>query len=207
HPARVVCHYPDHLSLSTSVEEDSAVRIMRAKMLPDIQEAKVRKAIQAVQIGYGKFEDRSPVGVNVRENRRVDIAAVVVLEPEVLILDEPTAGLDLQSRTALFDLLHPMNREQGITIIWVSHQLEEILEHAARMIALKAGQFVADGAPSVLLSDPALLQAFDWEAPPALAVPRIFLELGAAVQDNRPLTALEAAGAILALHQNRQVSI
>lgn len=202
-----IFQYPEHQLFSTTVYEDIAFGLRSAKLSPEIQEAKVRKAMQAVQLDYGKFKDRSPFELSGGEKRRVAIAGVVVLEPEVLILDEPTAGLDLQSRTALFDLLHAMNREQAITIIWVSHQLEEILEHAARMIALKAGQFVADGAPSVLLSDPALLQAFDWEEPPALAVSRILRELGAAVQDNRPLTALEAAGAILALHQNRQVSI
>jgi energy-coupling factor transport system ATP-binding protein len=190
-----IFQYPEHQLFSTTVFSDIAFGLQTAMLAPAELEAKVRKAMESVQLDFEEFKDRSPFELSGGEKRRVAIAGVIVLEPEILILDEPTAGLDLQSRTALFDLLHTMNREQGITVLWVSHQLEEILEHASRLIALKEGKFLADGPPADLLSDPILLNSFGWEEPPALVVSRMLLELRI-VLDKKPLSPQEAAASI-----------
>ncbi|WP_058304150.1 ATP-binding cassette domain-containing protein [Gorillibacterium timonense] len=200
-----IFQYPEHQLFSTTVFDDIAFGLRSAKLSPEVVEARVHQAMQAVGLDYEQFKDRSPFELSGGEKRRVAIAGVVVLEPEVMILDEPTAGLDLQSRTALFELLHAMNREQGITVIWVSHQLEEILAHANRMIALQAGRFIADGPPSILLSDPRLLDAFGWEEPPALVVTRLLREYGI-VREDRPLTSEEAAEAIIRYRQAKPLT-
>lgn len=201
-----IFQYPEHQLFSTTVFEDIAFGLQSAKLSPEDKEAKVRQAMEAVQLDYETFKDRSPFELSGGEKRRVAIAGVVVLEPEVLILDEPTAGLDLQSRTALFELLHSLNREQGITVMWVSHQLEEILEHASRLIALKEGRFLVDGPPSQLLSDPVLLDAFGWEEPPALVVTRLLQELGVDT-GTEILSPQQAADAIARLLQNRPIPV
>ncbi|MFF2907835.1 ATP-binding cassette domain-containing protein [Paenibacillus sp. NPDC057934] len=201
-----IFQYPEHQLFSTTVFEDIAFGLQSAKLTAEEKEVKVRAAMEAVQLDYEQFKDRSPFELSGGEKRRVAIAGVVVLEPEVLILDEPTAGLDLQSRTALFDLLHSMNQQRGMTVMWVSHQLEEILEHASRLIALKEGQFLADGHPTDLLSDPLLLETFGWDEPPALAVTRLLRELGA-VSSNKILSPQEAADTITKLLSSRQISV
>lgn len=193
-----IFQYPEHQLFANTVYEDIAFGLRAAKLGQDEVEAKVRRAMEAVRLDYDEFKDRSPFELSGGEKRRAAIAGVVVLEPGVLILDEPTAGLDLQSRRSLFDLLHKMNREQGITVLWVSHQLSEIVEHAERLIVIHNGQLAADGEPSQLLSDSSLLDDLGWEEPPALAVSRLLRELG--IWDgHRPLSPSEAA-TIIARH-------
>ncbi|MBJ6361561.1 ATP-binding cassette domain-containing protein [Paenibacillus sp. GCM10012307] len=204
-----IFQYPEHQLFSTTVFDDIAFGLQSAGLTDAEKEAKVRQAMAAVQLDYETFKDCSPFELSGGEKRRVAIAGVVVLEPEVLILDEPTAGLDLQSRTALFDLLHGMNREQGITVMWVSHQLEEILAHATRLIALKEGRFLADGHPHILLSDPVLLEAFGWEEPPALAITRLLQELGVVEkgEQSRLWTPQEASEAIIGLLDRQRITV
>ncbi|WP_028562532.1 ATP-binding cassette domain-containing protein [Paenibacillus pinihumi] len=203
-----IFQYPEHQLFSTTVFDDIAFGLQSAGLADEEKEARVRQAMAAVQLDYEAFKDCSPFELSGGEKRRVAIAGVVVLEPEVLILDEPTAGLDLQSRTALFDLLHAMNREQGITVMWVSHQLEEILEHATRLIALKEGTFLADGHPHSLLSDPVLLEAFGWEEPPALVVSRLLQELGMIeTGGQKALAPGEASEAIIRLLNRQRITV
>jgi energy-coupling factor transport system ATP-binding protein len=204
-----IFQYPEHQLFSTTVFDDIAFGLQSHKLTEDEKASKVRQAMESVQLDYEDFKDRSPFELSGGEKRRVAIAGVVVLEPEMLILDEPTAGLDLQSRNALFELLHKMNREHNITIMWVSHQLEEILEHASRLIALKEGKFIADGAPSQLLSNPELLNAFRWEQPPALAVTHLLRELDPLgnLTPIQALTPAQAADAISKLYRERTTPV
>lgn len=199
-----IFQYPEHQLFSATVFDDIAFGLQSANLTAAEKELKVRRAMEAVQLDFAAFRDRSPFELSGGEKRRVAIAGVIVLEPAVLILDEPTAGLDLQSRTALFRLLHDMNREQGITVLWVSHQLEEILEQASRLIALKEGRFLADGPPARLLSDPLLLEAFGWEEPPALAIARLLQELG--IQDGGAARTPQETADIIKLWQAQLLS-
>ena len=69
------------------------------------------------------------------------------MDPEVLVLDEPVAGLDATGRQALFDLLHKLNREKGMTVIFTSHSMDQAAEHAGRVLVMKEGQIILDGRP------------------------------------------------------------
>ncbi|MNO24264.1 Energy-coupling factor transporter ATP-binding protein EcfA2 [compost metagenome] len=199
-----IFQYPEHQLFSPTVFDDIAFGLQSAKLPPEIKEQKVRKAMGAVGLDYDEFKERSPFELSGGEKRRVAIAGVVVLEPKVLILDEPTAGLDLQARTALFELLHQMNEQQGLTILWVSHQLDEIVNHASRILALKNGEFIADGPPASILSDSAFLEAFGWEEPSALVVSRLLKERRVISDSACRLSPEEAADAIAAALQLRQ---
>lgn len=201
-----IFQYPEHQLFSTTVFDDIAFGLQSAKLPKEIKEQKVRKAMEAVQLDYEEFKDRSPFELSGGEKRRVAIAGVVVLEPKLLILDEPTAGLDLPSRTALFQLLHQMNEEQGLTIIWVSHQLDEIVNHASRLLALKNGIFIADGSPVTTLSDPELLESFGWEEPSALVVSRMLRQFGI-TSSNGKLSPEEAADAISLILNQQQILV
>ncbi|BBH22336.1 energy-coupling factor transporter ATP-binding protein EcfA2 [Paenibacillus baekrokdamisoli] len=171
-----VFQYPEHQLFAPTVAEDVGFGLRHAKLTALEKETKIRQALEAVGMQDSVFSQRSPLELSGGEKRRVAIAGVLVLEPKVLLLDEPTAGLDMSSRIALFELLKNLNEEQGTTVIWVSHQLEEILEHAPRMLALHQGVFVADGAPEEQLASESLRSLFGWEEPPALTLRRWLYE-------------------------------
>lgn len=191
-----VFQYPEHQLFAPTVAEDVGFGLRHAGFAPDEKEAKIRSALGAVGLSPGAFASRSPLELSGGEKRRVALAGVLVLEPEVLILDEPTAGLDLPSRRALFELLHRLRRERGMTVIWVSHQLEEMLAHGERLLALNGGAFVADGRPSDVLSDAGLLDLFGWREPAPLALRRWLARSGGETVP-RPWDADEWADAYL----------
>ncbi|MEC5320601.1 ATP-binding cassette domain-containing protein [Brenneria populi subsp. brevivirga] len=192
-----IFQYPEHQLFAATVFDDIAFGLRHLRLDERLKTEKVRQAMAAVQLDYATFGKRSPFELSGGEKRRVAIAGVVVLEPEVLILDEPTAGLDLQSRSALFQLLHRLNRQENLTVIWVSHQLEEIARHASRLICLRNGTIQADGAPDALFADPGLRRTFGWEEPPALAVARLLRAAGH--PSTAWLTPQQAADAIIRL--------
>ncbi|NQX68843.1 ATP-binding cassette domain-containing protein [Paenibacillus alba] len=170
-----VFQYPEHQLFAPTVAEDVGFGLRHTKLSAKEKETKIRQALDAVGMQDSAFSQRSPLELSGGEKRRAAIAGVLVLEPKVLLLDEPTAGLDMSSRIALFELLKNLN-EQGTTVIWVSHQLEEILEHAPRMLALHQGLFAADGAPEEHLANESLRSLFGWEEPPALTLRRWIYE-------------------------------
>ncbi|MEK8131024.1 ATP-binding cassette domain-containing protein [Paenibacillus filicis] len=200
-----IFQYPEHQLFSSTVEEDIAFGLRQSPYTPEEKQAKVKRAMESVGLDYETFASRSPFELSGGEKRRVAIAGVVVLEPELIILDEPTAGLDYPSRTALFEMLHGLNAEQGTTILWVSHQLEEILEHASRVLVLKEGDFIADGPPRQVLSDRSLLGAMGWELPAALALAELLAETHGVSLD-RPWDLREVVPELIRLCGRKQPS-
>ncbi|MCR8633700.1 energy-coupling factor ABC transporter ATP-binding protein [Paenibacillus radicis (ex Xue et al. 2023)] len=200
-----IFQYPEHQLFSVTVAEDVAFGLRHSGYTPEEKEAKVKYAMEAVGLDYDAFAERSPFELSGGEKRRVAIAGVVVLEPEMIILDEPTAGLDYPSRTSLFDMLHRLNKEQGTTILWVSHQLEEMLEHASRLLIIKDGTIVADGSPQDLLSNQMLLASLGWEKLPALELRELLLEV-CGIEVNRPYKISEVAPLLISLFKKKQQS-
>ncbi|MEK3912183.1 ATP-binding cassette domain-containing protein [Paenibacillus sp. FSL H7-0331] len=201
-----IFQYPEHQLFSVTVAEDIAFGLRHSGLTPEEKKAKVKRAMEAVGLDYDAFAERSPFELSGGEKRRVAIAGVVVLEPELIILDEPTAGLDYPSRTSLFDMLHRLNKELGTTIIWVSHQLEEMLGHASRLLIIKDGTIVADGLPQSLLSDPTLLASLGWEKPPALVLRELVLE-ACGIEINHPYNISEVTPLLISLFKKQQRSL
>ncbi len=171
-----IFQYPEHQLFAATVYDDISYGLKYSGLTEQEKEARVRQAMDAVGLGFESFAQRSPFELSGGEKRRVAIAGVVVLEPEILILDEPTAGLDLFSRKALFKLLHRLNREREITVLWVSHMLDEILEHAQRLLILSGNLIFGDGPPADLLADSRILSETGWEEPDSLRLARLLKE-------------------------------
>lgn len=197
-----IFQYPEHQLFSVTVAEDVSFGLRHSGFSPEQKDEKVKQAMNAVGLDYHTFAKRSPFELSGGEKRRVAIAGVIVLEPEIIILDEPTAGLDYPSRSALFDMLHKLNAERGTTILWVSHQLEEMLEHASRMLILKDGSFIAEGSPEVLLSDIAVLDTMGWEQPTALALAQLVRHTHG-IEIPRPWDVSEVAPILLEILQRK----
>ena len=107
-------------------------------------EEKARHAMQIVGLSK-EFEKVSPFSLSGGQKRRVALAGILAMEPEYLILDEPVAGMDATGKKILFDLLHHLNKERGITIVLVSHNMDDVANHADRVLVMEDGQLKIDG--------------------------------------------------------------
>jgi energy-coupling factor transport system ATP-binding protein len=127
--------------------------------------ARVRWALEMAGLDPETMSQRMPFTLSGGEMRRVALAGILALRPRVLILDEPTAGQDPQSRRGLLARILAWQEEIGLTLIIISHALEELGQAVERLVMLKEGQVVADGPTRHIFSDRALLNAIGLDVP------------------------------------------
>lgn len=136
--------YPEHQLFEENVYKDIAFTLQQQELPEDMIATRVKNAMQLVGLSYDELKDRSPFQLSGGQMRRVALAGVIASVPEVLILDEPTAGLDPMGRQELLALVRKLHQEQGLTIIYITHHLEEALENAERILFLNRGKIHAD---------------------------------------------------------------
>lgn len=142
----LVFQYPEHQLFEATVVKDVAFGPSNMGWEPLKAELSTFGALKDVGIGEELF-DVSPLALSGGQKRRVAIAGVLAMEPEILVLDEPMAGLDPVGRKEIFDLLRKLHNERKITILMVSHSMEDVAEHASRVIVMNQGEVVLDGKP------------------------------------------------------------
>jgi energy-coupling factor transporter ATP-binding protein EcfA2 len=157
---------PDHQLFCSSVEEE--VRFGPTNLGYDEGEirSKVERAIKSM--GLGPISGRAPMTLRLGERRRVSIASVIAMDPEVLVLDEPTTGLDAEESRVLMEQLNEFNRE-GKTIILITHDMKLVAEHARRAVVMSSGRMLLDSDPSGAFSDLDLIRQSSLE-PPAVTL-------------------------------------
>ncbi len=160
--------------------------------------ARVRWALEMVGLAQAAMEERSPFTLSGGEMRRVALASILSLQPEVLILDEPTAGLDPQGRREL--LARIQDWQGSLTLIIVSHNLDELARVVERAVVLKEGEVVADGPARRILSDGPLLRAAGLDVPQPVVLLEALQEAGWPVRTDRLLPE-EAAAEIAQAHR------
>lgn len=138
------------------------------------------------------FAKRSPFELSGGQMRRVAIAGVLAMQPKVLILDEPTAGLDPQGRLEMMTLFNRLHQEQGLTIILVTHQMEDVATYADEVAVMQAGKLLTCATPQEVFSDPAWVQSSDIAVPRAAKFAQRLGERGVK-WDQLPLTADQLA--------------
>ena len=148
----LVFQYPEHQLFEETVELDIGFGPRNLGFNKDEVYAKVKKALEWVNLDYDEVRERSPFELSGGQMRRVAIAGVLAMEPKYLILDEPTAGLDPRSRDDILSKLKRMHKELNITIILVSHSMEEIAELVDRIIVMDKGSVFIDGKPENVFS-------------------------------------------------------
>ncbi|MBQ2975831.1 MAG: ATP-binding cassette domain-containing protein, partial [Phascolarctobacterium sp.] len=112
----------------------------------------VHEAMAFVGLDFDTFAKRSPFQLSGGQMRRVAIAGVVAMNPDYLVLDEPSAGLDPRSRNAVFKEILALHKERGIAIVLVTHSMEEAAKYANRMLVINKGKILFDGKPAEIFS-------------------------------------------------------
>ncbi|MER6913200.1 ABC transporter ATP-binding protein [Streptomyces sp. NPDC000594] len=166
----IVFQDPDDQLFMPTVRDDVAFGPAAAGLRGDALDARVRTALD--RVGMADCADRPPHHLSFGQRRRVALATVLVMEPEILVLDEPSSNLDPASRRELADIL----RSLAVTVLMVTHDLPYALELCPRAVILSDGVIVADGPTGELLTDTGLLHRHRLELPfgfdPAAARPR-----------------------------------
>lgn len=145
-----IFQFPEYQLFEETVEKDVAFGLKNYGVKEPEAIKKAHEALRLVGLDR-TFYKRSPFELSGGEKRRVAIAGILVLEPEILILDEPTAGLDPNGTKIILDLIKTLN-EQGKTIILVTHDMNIVLNYATDVVVLKEGRLVYQGKPHALFS-------------------------------------------------------
>ena len=149
----MVFQYPEYQLFAETVYEDVAFGLKNFKQASE-EEIKiaVKDALEAVGLDYAEIKDRSPFELSGGQKRRVAIAGVIVTKPEILVLDEPSAGLDPLGKEEIMQLLHNIHKGWCKTVIIVSHDMDEIAENCTSAAVFADGKVLATGAPEVLFT-------------------------------------------------------
>ena len=167
----IVFQDPDDQLFNQTVIEDVAYGPKNLRLSEDVIEKRCNHILE--DIGIGHLKNRPPHRLSFGEKKKVSLATALVLRPELLILDEPTANLDLLSRRALIDMLNELNAE-GTTIVVSTHDVEALPELAERVIVVGHGSLMGSGEMHKVLQDEKLLESAGLELP---SIARLFTEL------------------------------
>ena len=173
----LVFQYPEYQLFETTVLRD--VTFGPGNLGYSEEEAK-EKAVYGLRLAGvdERFWEQSPFELSGGEKRRVAIAGVLAMDPEILIMDEPTAGLDPAGRKSLFQLLTSLNQEQGITILLVSHNMDDVAECADQITVLQKGEVRLSGSPELVFREKALLEKMNLALPEAAAIAQELSDCG-----------------------------
>lgn len=160
----LVFQYPEHQLFEETVQKDIAFGLQKRGFSEEETRIRVIEALRVVGLGED-FLDKSPFELSGGQKRRVAIAGILVLEPSVLVLDEPTAGLDPRGREEIFALIKGLHREKGMTVILVSHSMEDIAKYAKRVIVMNSGKIQIDGLAEEVFGNIELLESIGLSAP------------------------------------------
>ncbi|MDD5017458.1 MAG: energy-coupling factor transporter ATPase [Eubacteriales bacterium] len=160
----VVFQYPEHQLFEETVYKDIAFGPGKIGVPGDETEKRVRHAMALMELDFDGIKELSPFELSGGQKRRVAIAGVLAMEPEVLILDEPVAGLDPKGRRHLMQLITRLNSE-GKTIIMITHSMDDLAENAQRVVVLNGAKMVMDDVPCKVFSNEQVLRDIGLDLP------------------------------------------
>lgn len=173
----LVFQYPEQQLFGESVFEEVAFGARNYGTPADYLNTKVRQALVQVGLEPDAFWHRSPFSLSGGQKRRVCIASMLVFEPRVIILDEPTAGLDEGGRRWMMGLIRNLH-SQGRTVIWITHNMAEAAELAQRIIVLNQGRVLLDNSPEQVFAEETALRQAGLDIPEAARLVRQLRQAG-----------------------------
>ena len=192
----IVFQNPDDQIFAPTVEEDVAFGPLNLKL--PMEEVQKRVTESLARVGMSGFEKKAPHHLSGGQKKRVAIAGILAMKPEIMVLDEPTAGLDPQGVRGLSKLLKDLN-EEGITIIISTHEVDLVPNYAKRVFVMVDGLLIAEGTPKEIFAQPEILDKANLEVP---IVTELFHDLekeGFDMENDYPLTIKEAKEKFLEL--------
>lgn len=167
HKVGMVFQYPEHQLFEETIAQDIAFGPKNLGLSADEVDARIREAMDFVGLDYETYANRSPFQLSGGQMRRVAIAGVVALNPSYLFLDEPSAGLDPFGREEIFQKIIDLHAKKGITVVLVSHNMEDISRMANRLIVIDNGKIQLDGKPiDIFMNKRQELQSAGVDVPP-----------------------------------------
>lgn len=163
----LVFQYPEYQLFEETIEKDIAYGPTNLKLSEEEIHIRVKRAMNIVGLDYETFKDKSPFDLSGGQKRRVAIAGVVAMEPKILILDEPTAGLDPSGRDEILYQIKKLQKEYGMTIILVSHSMEDVAKVADRIFVMYNAKCILNGSPEEIFTEVDTLESV------GLAVPQV----------------------------------
>ena len=191
----IVFQFPEAQLFEETVEKDIA---FGPKNFGVSEEEALNIAAEVIQtVGLpADVLKKSPFDLSGGQMRRVAIAGVLAMKPEVLVLDEPTAGLDPKGRLEMMEMFYKLNKEQNMTIVLVTHQMNDVSDYADHVVVIESGNVVKEGSPKEVFADASWLLEKQLGVPTTLAFVEKLKEKGWTT-DKMPLTLDELADAIL----------
>lgn len=164
----MVFQYPEQQIFEDQVYDEIAFGPRNMGLDSADVDSRVREAMQQVGLGFTEYSKRRTIALSSGEKRRVAIAGILALKPRHLLLDEPTAGLDVEGRRAILEYLQEINRQENTTVIMVTHNMGHLLTICQRLMVIEGGQIALDTAVSQLLDHYGRLKGLGIELPPHL---------------------------------------
>ncbi|OIQ59030.1 energy-coupling factor transporter ATP-binding protein EcfA2 [Moorella thermoacetica] len=187
---------PEQQLFAETVMEDVSFGPRNMGLSPDRVKARAYKALEAVGLDPETIGDRSPFTLSGGQRRRVALAGILAMEPEVLILDEPTAGLDPAGQELVLDLIRDFARRRDRAVVVVSHNMAEVAAMASQVLVLHRGRIALQGTPREIFRQEEALRAYGLLPPPLTQLMHSLRQRGAPVPTD-VLTLDEARDAIL----------
>ncbi|NLL58816.1 MAG: energy-coupling factor transporter ATPase [Firmicutes bacterium] len=193
--------FPEHQLFEETVFKDVAFGPRNLGLEGDELEERVRYGLELMELDYKTYKDRSPFNLSGGEKRRVAMAGILAMRPEVVILDEPTAGMDPAGRRRLMGQIERLHREENLTVILVTHNMEEVSRLAERLFVFSKGQLVLQGTPSVVFQSASLIRGIGLDLPPLTDLLHRLKECGQNIRTD--LFSLEETGREILRHYRR----
>ena len=163
----LVFQYPEYQLFEETVAKDIAFGPKNLGLSAGEIDTRVRHAMEQVGLVYDEIAECSPFELSGGQMRRVAIAGVLAMQPKVLILDEPTAGLDPAGRRGVLSMIRTLHATGGLTVIMVSHSMDDISTLATRLVVMSKGEMVLTGTPREVFEQQELMQSIGLGVPQA----------------------------------------
>ena len=163
----LVFQYPEYQLFEDTVAKDIAFGPKNQGLSAEEISERVHYAMDCVHLDYTKYAERSPFELSGGQMRRAAIAGVLAMRPSVLILDEPTAGLDPKGRDKILTMLEELHAAGNVTIIMVSHSMDDMARLATRLLVMSEGKIVAEGTPREIFAQADMMTSIGLDVPEA----------------------------------------
>lgn len=166
----LVFQYPEYQLFEETVAKDVAFGPRNLGVSEDEIPGIVRESIELLGLDYDAVAEKSPFELSGGQKRRVAIAGVLAMKPKVLILDEPTAGLDPASKRDMLEVIKRLRQERNLIVVFVSHNMKDIAELSDRIIVMNGGKLVMNGSPKEVFARASELKSMGLSVPPVTEI-------------------------------------